>query len=198
MNFDAFPETPQRAFEVWLDEAIGAKVPEPHSMTLSTTDQDGQPDARVLILKNVDDRGWHFAIKADSPKGRQISTNNKVALTFYWPTIGRQIRLRGRANLLPRNECDEDFAARSSGSKIAAMASKQSQPLRDLQELDAQLREALIKAEREKPTSEGWMVYAVDPGTVEFWQASSDRLHQRLNYSWDAVRGSWCKEILWP
>ncbi|KAG8668200.1 hypothetical protein FPOAC2_10042 [Fusarium poae] len=199
-NFDSFPDTPQQAFEAWLDEAIEYGVSEPHAVTLSTTDEDGRPDGRVLILKNVDDRGWHFAIKADSPKGRQISANNNVALTFYWSKIGRQIRLRGRAVSLPRSECDADFAARSTLAKMTAIVSKQSQPMRNPQEMDESLRDGLRRHESKggELSSEGWVVYAVSPDTVEFWQASSDRLHQRLNYSWDAAKSDWVKEALWP
>ncbi|KAL4728133.1 hypothetical protein ACLX1H_004868 [Fusarium chlamydosporum] len=199
-NLGSFPETPHQAFESWLDEAIEHKVPEPHAVTLSTTDHEGRPDARVLILKNVDDRGWHFAIKADSPKGRQISGNNNVALTFYWPKIGRQIRLRGTANSLPREECDKDFSARSTMAKVTAMVSKQSQPLHDAQEIDTRLKEALLEQETQKQeiSSDGWVVYAVSPDTVEFWQASSDRLHQRLQYSRDPVTSCWSKVALWP
>ncbi|KAE8139242.1 hypothetical protein BDV38DRAFT_270090 [Aspergillus pseudotamarii] len=112
VNFANFPDTPQDAFRRWLDEAIMAGVKEPHAMTLATVDEQGYPDARVLILKNVDDRGWHFAVKADSPKAQQLETNGHAALTFYWPQVGRQIRLRGTAMPLPEAECREDFAER--------------------------------------------------------------------------------------
>jgi pyridoxamine 5'-phosphate oxidase len=199
-DFNSFPKTPQQAFEAWLDEAIDYQVPEPHAVTLSTTDQDGRPDARILILKNVDDRGWHFATKADSPKGRQISANNNVALTFYWPKVGRQIRLRGRAIPLPRIECDDDFSARSTTAKVTALISKQSEPLHGPHEIETSLKNGLQrqKDEGEEIGSEGWVVYAVSPDTVEFWQASSDRLHQRLKYSWNPVESSWCMGALWP
>ncbi|KAL6915233.1 hypothetical protein FSHL1_012888 [Fusarium sambucinum] len=199
-DFDSFPDTPQQAFEAWLDEAIESGVPEPHAVTLSTTDQYGRPDARVLILKNVDDRGWHFAIKADSPKGRQISANNNVALTFYWSKIGRQIRLRGRAVSLTRSECDDDFNARSTAAKVIAIVSKQSEPMRNPGEMHASLKDGLLRQESERGelSSEGWVVYAVSPDEVEFWQASSDRVHQRLRYSWDADKSGWSKLALWP
>ncbi|KAE8381308.1 hypothetical protein BDV26DRAFT_278882 [Aspergillus bertholletiae] len=112
VDFDTFPSTPQDAFRRWLDEAIEAGVKEPHAMTLATVDEHGYPDARVLILKNIDDRGWHFAVKADSPKAQQLETNGYAALTFYWPQVGRQIRLRGLARQLSDAECREDFAER--------------------------------------------------------------------------------------
>ncbi|CAG1974068.1 unnamed protein product [Fusarium graminearum] len=199
-DFKLFPNTPHQAFETWLDEAIECGVSEPHAVTLSTIDQDGRPDARILILKNVDDRGWHFATKADSPKGRQISMNNNVALTFYWPGMGRQIRLRGKAVSLSRSECDADFSARSTMAQVTAIVSKQSEPLLDPFELETSLKDGLLRQQNktEELSSEGWVVYAVSPDTIEFWQASSDRLHQRLKYSWDAVESGWCKSALWP
>ncbi|KAI1034945.1 hypothetical protein LB503_011709 [Fusarium chuoi] len=199
-EFSSFPETPHQAFETWLDEAISANVPEPHAVTLSTVDEQGFPDARVLILKNVDHRGWHFAIKATSPKGRQISSNNNVALTFYWPKIGRQIRLRGKASSLSRSECEQDWTARSAMAKITAKVSRQSEPLNDPHELEAKMAEAVKshKIEGQEPSSEGWVVYAVAPQTVEFWQASSDRLHQRLKYNLDPAQSTWSKTALWP
>ncbi len=80
VDLTALPDCPQDTFGLWLAEALNAGVREPHAMTLSTVDADGCPDARILILKNVDDRGWHFAIKANSPKGRQIEANPNVAL----------------------------------------------------------------------------------------------------------------------
>ncbi|KAJ4111490.1 hypothetical protein NW768_011844 [Fusarium equiseti] len=200
MSFGSFPETPQQAFEAWLDEAIAHEVPEPHAVTLSTTDPEGRPDARVLILKSIDHRGWHFAFKAESPKGRQISANNNVALTFYWPKLGRQIRLRGKAKSLPQDECDKDFAARSTKAKVTAMISKQSQALSNPESLEKRLEEALLTHENEEEeiSSEGWVVYAVQPDTVEFWQASNDRLHQRTMYSWDQAIAHWTKTALWP
>ncbi|KAF4922997.1 Pyridoxine/pyridoxamine 5'-phosphate oxidase [Colletotrichum viniferum] len=198
-GFTTFPASPQEAFTRWLQEAVEAGVKEPHAMTLSTVDAQGCPDARVLILKNVDHRGWHFAIKADSPKGHQLSSNGHAALTFYWPDQGRQIRVRGKAYPLPVDESRRDFADRPSSSKVSALASKQSQVLRD----ENQLLQALDVARRtveENPGLflPGWTVYTVDPTTVEFWQGTQSRLHQRLSYSFEAEEGTWVKQTLWP
>ncbi|KAH7143497.1 pyridoxamine 5'-phosphate oxidase [Dactylonectria macrodidyma] len=198
-HLDAMPDTPQEAFSIWLDKAIEEGVTEPHAMTLSTVDENGWPDARVLILKNVDYRGWHFAIKADSPKGQQISNNQHVALTFYWPQQARQIRLRGSAIQLPEKECTEDFTARPASSKISAMASKQSQVLGTSDELQKSLVEAKSILDKD-PTliMPGWKVYAVTPDVVEFWQGKSDRLHERLQYTRTTGNQSWERKALWP
>lgn len=197
--WDAPPPTPQQAFQIWLDDAIANDVEEPHAMTLSTVDEHGCPDARVLILKNVDERGWHFAIKADSPKGRQIAANAQVALTIYWSQLGRQIRIRGTAVALSESECAADFKARPLGSKVSAIASQQSEVLHTSDEL----RDSLVDAQafldgQPDYVAPGWVVYAVLPNSAEFWQGATDRLHKRLRYSGMTQEGVWQTQNLWP
>ncbi|KAH8879112.1 pyridoxamine 5'-phosphate oxidase [Thozetella sp. PMI_491] len=198
VEMDALPDTPHQAFRQWLDDAITENVKEPHAMTVSTVDDLGYPDARVVILKNVDERGWHFAITAASAKGQQIAGNSHVALSFYWPQLGRQIRLRGKAVELPDAECAQDFQARPIGSKTAAVASKQSQVLQNPDELTESLAKAreFLEANPDYVKPE-WRVLAVDPDAAEFWQGSTDRLHKRLQYI-RSEDGKWEKLRLWP
>jgi pyridoxamine 5'-phosphate oxidase len=129
LNLASFPQTPHAAFHDWLRDAIENDIQEAHAMILSTVDENGCPDARVLILKNLDHRGWHFAIKADSPKGRHINNNPAVALNFYWPRLGRQIRIRGETKQLSASECAADFLEKLIGSKIRASEFQQSRIL---------------------------------------------------------------------
>jgi pyridoxamine 5'-phosphate oxidase len=197
-DMGALPDTPQDAFQQWLDDAMAAGVQEPHAMTLSTVDADGFPDARVLILKNVDSRGWHFAIKANSPKGRQLAGNPRAALTFYWPVLGRQIRLRGTAVALSEAECADDFSTRPIGSKISAIASRQSEVLQAPEDLTRSLGEAQTFLEQHPDHVEpGWRVFAVAPEVVEFWQGATSRQHKRLSYVRAGGTG-WEKQTLWP
>lgn len=197
-DFDNFPDNPQDAFKAWLNKAIQASVNEPHAMTVSTVDDQGWPDARILILKDVDNRGWHFSVKSASPKGLQIANNNRVALTFYWPELGRQIRLRGVATRLSDAECLADLDERPLASKISALASKQSQVMADRKDLDTAMAEAKNRVENNPDTvSIDWLVYAVLPDIVEFWQGSPDRLHHRLRYSRDPDDDRWKKQFLW-
>ncbi|KAK4948128.1 hypothetical protein LTR10_013182 [Elasticomyces elasticus] len=197
--FDSLPDIPYQAFEVWISAAIAAGVPEPHAMTVSTVDENGWPDARVLILKNVDERGWHFAVKAGSPKGQQITANPHVALTFYWPQMGRQVRIRGLAVTLPAEECATDFLDRPMASRVSAMASKQSRVLTHPTELQASLEKADSDLHSNPQyVSPEWRVYAVTPDTVEFWQGASDRLHGRLRFARTTEEGFWRRESLWP
>lgn len=197
-NFPGFPSKPQDAFKVWLEEAIAAGVQEPHAMTLSTVDENGYPDARVLILKNVDERGWHFASKAGGPKGTQLSNKGYAALTFYWPEQGRQIRIRGRTEPLSDEECRQDFFDRPPGSRVSALASKQSSVLQSRDELLKAVDEARASLEQAPNQAyDGWKVYAVKPDTVEFWQGTKDRLHERLQYVAQNDE-EWEKHLLWP
>lgn len=198
-NFDTFPETPHEAFKMWFHEAVTAGVREPHSMTISTVDNQGCPDARVLILKNVDSRGWHFAVKADSPKGKQLAENGHAALTFYWPQLARQVRVKGRAIELPEAESALDYQARPFESRVAAVASNQSEVLCDREELTRKLAET--KSIMSKDPLSGvkqWRVYAVAAHAVEFWQGDASRLHKRLQYIHDDDKGQWQKHLLWP
>ncbi|KAF9878768.1 hypothetical protein CkaCkLH20_03668 [Colletotrichum karsti] len=197
-DFDKFPRSPQEAFMMWLKEAIAAEVQEPHAMTLSTVDDYGCPDARVLILKNVDERGWHFAAKAGSPKGVQLVNKGYAALTFYWPEQARQVRLRGKAEQLSDEECLQDFFDRPLGSRVSAMASKQSSKLESRAELlgSVEAVKASFKENPDQPCVD-WKVYAVLPETVEFWQGTADRLHERLQYV-AAGPGQWETQLLWP
>lgn len=198
-EIDKLPDTPQEAFLHWLNDAIEAGVKEPHAMTLSTVDSDGFPDARVLILKNVDERGWHFAIKANSPKGKQLAENPNAALTFYWPALGRQIRLRGQALVLPDVECADDFLTRPEGSKISAMASRQSEILQSQQELARSLNDAhTFLSQNPEYIELGWKVFALQPRSIEFWQGATDRLHKRIIFSKTADKTAWQKQMLWP
>ncbi|KAH0287268.1 pyridoxamine 5'-phosphate oxidase [Aureobasidium namibiae CBS 147.97] len=199
VDLTVLPNTPQEAFHDWLQDAIDNNVKEPHAMTLSTVDEHGCPDARVLILKNVDHRGWHFAIKADSPKGKQIVNNSAVALTFYWSQLGRQIRIRGVAKELSASECAADFLDRPAGSKATALASKQSEVLTDTTTLEHNLQEAKDKIEAQPGyVAPAWKVFAVAPKTVEFWQGATDRMHQRLNYRISEGEGTWDRDIIYP
>ncbi len=197
MTADDAPDTPHALFWQWLQFAVESGVPEPHAMTLSTIGADGHPDARVLILKDLDARGWHFASDATSPKGRQLARNAGAALTFYWPRLGRQVRLRGTATPLGEEAGREDFLARSLPSRAVALLGRQSQPLGSLAEFDERLattRRCLdVAPDIYAPC---WSVYALAPHHVEFWQGDRDRRHLRLSYAQDA--SGWRRQMLWP
>jgi len=191
------PAEPEPLFLEWLQMAIDAGVREPHAMTLSTVDADGHPDARLLILKNVDDHGWHFAITRGSPKGRQISQAANVALTFYWPALGRQVRIRGVAQDMGADVHATDFLARPHGSRAGALLGRQSDVLASDRELEQGLAEQLDRLKQDPQlVSPQWAVHAVRPDTIEFWQGHEQRRHVRLRYRRNGT--AWTTERLWP
>jgi pyridoxamine 5'-phosphate oxidase len=123
LDYSSLPDSPSELFRAWLHSAIASGVPEPHSMTLSTVDDDGAPDARVLILKDqvVDD--WLFASSSTSSKGQQLQAAHRAALTFYWPGLGRQVRVRGRVEPRDAQATTHDFLARGMVARSVALAS---------------------------------------------------------------------------
>jgi pyridoxamine 5'-phosphate oxidase len=192
------PAEPAALFQAWLRAAIDAGIAEPHAMTLATVDASGRPDARVLILKDLDEHGWHFAITRSSPKGQQIAANDQVALTFYWQALGRQVRIRGTARDMGPAARDRDFLARPLGSRAGGLLARQSDVLRGGdEELGQGLERQRRRIELEPGiVAPGWAVYAVQPAEIEFWQGDEQRRHVRLRYRRDAA--AWARERLWP
>lgn len=193
----AAPAEPVGLFTEWLGEALRAGVPEPHAMTLSTAGGDGGPDARVLILKDVGADGWWFASDAGSTKGRDLAARPFAALTFHWPLLGRQVRVRGPVRTAGPERSAADFLARGAGARAEALLGRQSQPLADAAEREAAVAASRARVEREPGlVAPGWTLYAVQPSAVEFWQGDRDRQHTRLRYR--AEGGSWHRQQLWP
>jgi pyridoxamine 5'-phosphate oxidase len=198
-HFDASgaPPHPAELFLRWLEEAIEAKVREPHAMTLSTVDHEGRPTSRVLILKGLGDGRWEFATSRGSRKGKELQACSWAALGFYWSELGRQVRIRGRVLEAGADRSAIDFLARSSGARAEALAGTQSEVLSDPNDLDETLREAEKMIERDPGVvDEEWAVYGLVADEVEFWQAHPERRHVRLRY---LLRdGSWEQSQLWP
>lgn len=177
------PAEPVDLFVPWLREAIEVGVTEPHVMTLSTVDADGRPNARVLILKGVDGDAWHFATTAVSAKGRELETNASAALTFYWPRLGRQVRVVGRVETATPEESAADFLARSPSARAEVLLGRQGQPVTDRARARADLGDAVARIEADPSlVDERWRLYRVIADRVEFFQASPDRWHTRLRY----------------
>lgn len=191
------PDRPGELFLDWLQVAIKANVKEPHAMTISTVDQDGYPDARVLILKNVIDEAFYFASSSESRKGRQLEDNPHVALTFYWPALGRQVRIRGTAADMGNEAGADDFRKRSAGARAVAMTGRQSQELESEEVLDSSIEAQKERIEREPDmVTPHWRLYAVNAREVEFWQGDSGRKHTRIRY--ELQDGQWKQHRLWP
>lgn len=180
--------------QAWLDDAFGAELDDASAATLATVDASGVPDARVVLLRGVDERGVWWFTNRRSAKGEQLAASPSAAIVLHWQALERQVRLRGRVELLPDVESDAYFAARPRGAQLGAWASEQSAPVADRAELDRRADEVEARfAGREVPRPEHWGGYLLRPDVVELWQGRAARLHDRLRYlrsddGWEITR----------
>lgn len=188
---------PLGLFVEWLTDARGHEINDPNAMALSTVDADGLPDSRMVLLKDVDARGFTFYSNADSAKGRQLADRPAAALLFHWKSLRRQVRVRGAIEPVTPAEADAYFASRARESRIGAWASDQSRPLDGRQALEAAVaREASRFEGADVPRPDRWTGWRVVPDSVEFWRDRPFRLHDRLRF--DREGASWTKTRLWP
>lgn len=194
---DSAPGTPLDLFTAWFAEAVAAGQTEPHTMSLATADEAGMPDVRTVMLHGADADGWAFASHSHSRKGRHLAARPYAALGFYWPVLGRQIRVRGPVTAAPSAAGQADLHARSTGALAAALTGRQSQVLGSLGEL-ARASEAAWEQARREPGAPvpSWTLYRLRPDEVEFFQGDERRRHVRLNYR--RTEEGWDQELLWP
>ncbi|TCS93222.1 pyridoxine/pyridoxamine 5'-phosphate oxidase [Hazenella coriacea] len=191
------PQAPHILFGDWFQTALDQGEIEPHAMTLSTIDPNGFPDARVLILKDFDTYGWYFASSSKSKKGLQILQNPKVSLTFYWPVIGRQVRVRGMAVNMGNELSARDFLQRGKVARAIALIGKQSSILDEQDDLEEAVTKQLDQLERNPHQIDPyWTLYRVEAEEVEFWQGDENRKHTRVIYQ--LTENEWVKKQLWP
>ena len=179
---------PITQFERWWDEWIEADPYDAAACVLATADEDGRPAARYVLCRGVDDRGLVFYTNQHSAKARQLAVNPRAALVFGWLEVGRQVRIEGPVSQVDRGEADVYWATRPRGSQIAAWASDQSAALVDRRELDTQFADAVARFGGDpeggppivRPPHWGGFRVAVE--RAEFWQGSTDRLHDRFVY----------------
>jgi pyridoxamine 5'-phosphate oxidase len=168
---------------------LGA-VDEPVSMALATASRDGAPSVRMVLLKEADERGFVFFTNYGSRKGRDLAQNPRAALLFHLP--GRQIRVEGEVARLPADESDAYWALRPAGSRIGAVASRQSEVLGSR----AELARRVAAVAPDPPRPDFWGGFRLAPHTIEFWEHRDDRLHDRVRHRRDGDR--WVSELLYP
>jgi pyridoxamine 5'-phosphate oxidase len=188
---------PIEHFRAWLRDAEAAEPNDPNAMALATVDRAGNPSVRMVLLKDVDERGFVFYTNLGSRKAREIAANSHVALCFHWKSSRRQVRVEGRVEGVADGEADAYFASRPRISQIGAWASKQSQPLEGRFELERRVAWFASRyAIGAVPRPDFWSGYRVRPAMIEFWEDRPFRLHMRRIYRRD--EGTWTSGELYP
>lgn len=184
-------------FRQWFDEAVRAEVHEPNAMFLATATPDAYPSGRVVLLKEVDQRGFVFYTDYRSRKGSELADNPHASLCFFWAELERQVRIVGAVQRVSRAESDEYFQSRPLPSRIGAWTSRQSAVLSSREELEQDLaaNEARF-ADGPVPLPEHWGGFRVVPEEIEFWQGRPSRLHDRIQFRREA--GTWVRRRLSP
>jgi pyridoxamine 5'-phosphate oxidase len=197
LDLEDLADDPVTQWWEWYDQAVDAGCTEPNAMTLATVDDTGAPDARVVLVRGADERGFTFFTNYRSHKGGQLAGRPDAALVFAWLELHRQVRIRGTVEQVEPAESDAYFDSRPRGSQVGAWASPQSQVLRDRAELDARVADVVARyGDDAIPRPAHWGGYRLRPHTVEFWQGRPSRLHDRLRFRLDA--GVWVVERLSP
>jgi len=190
---------PIEQFATWFSTAVNSELPDANAMTLATATPDGRPSARIVLLKEFDQRGFVFFTNYQSDKARELEINPHAALAFYWMPLERQVRIAGRVEKTSRGESEKYFQSRPRGSQLGAWVSHQSEVIDARRILDARLAEMTERFANKNVIDlpPHWGGYRIVPDQMEFWQGRANRLHERFRYTLEA-NGSWKLDRLAP
>ena len=185
LSIEKVDPNPLQQFRTWFYQVQDdGGVDEANAMTLTTVGENDNPRGRVVLLKKYDENGFYFYTNYDSQKGRAISHNPEVCLSFFWPNLERQVIIEGVATKTSESDSTNYFHSRPKGSQLGAIVSAQSQEIADRKTLENRLNALELEYEnKEVPKPENWGGYLVAPKRIEFWQGRSNRLHDRILYT---------------
>lgn len=182
----------------WLTEAEGAEPNDPNAIALSTVDENGMPNARMVLLKDIEDGAFVFYTNYGSAKAGEIDQGGKAAFVMHWKSLRRQIRVRGVVEREAGDKADAYYASRSLPSRLGAWASKQSQPLGSRGELLAEVAKITATKGLHPDRPPFWGGYRIIPTEIEFWADGQHRLHDRFRWSRDGSQSAWKVDRLQP
>ena len=192
-------EEPLRLFAAWFEQAARSEPRDPTAMSLATVDAEGLPNVRMVLMKGFGEAGFVFYTNVDSQKGNELDREQKAALLFHWKSVNRQVRLRGPVERIEDAEADAYFATRPRLTQIGAWASKQSAPLESPHAFEKAIAYYTAKfGLGTVPRPPNWTGYRLRPLLIEFWQERPFRLHDRLEFSREALDAPWRKARLYP
>lgn len=195
---ESLSDDPIKEFEKWFRNAQSSNQPEPNAMTLATTTSNGQPSARIVLLKGVEPEGFVFYTNYLSRKGKEIAENPKGALNFFWVMLEQQIRIEGEIQKISVQESTEYYQQRDRDSRIGAWASPQSTRIENREFLEQKVEEIRLRFSNQEvfPKPDFWGGYILIPHYIEFWQGRASRLHDRIVY--EKQHNQWVKYRIAP
>lgn len=188
------PRDPLRLFEIWFRRALSSRNLDPNAMAVTSVSASGRPSSRMVLLRGLDRKGFSFFTNYRSRKGKDLLRRPNASLLFFWPELGRQVRVEGKVQRVTPRESDEYFKTRPRGSQISAWASHQSEVVAGRKVLESRMRELeKLYQGKDVPRPPHWGGYRLIPSSIEFWSGRRDRLHDRLLYKrtgkvWTRVR----------
>ena len=191
-------ENPVELFKKWFSEADKSEINDPNAVALATSDNENQPNVRMVLLKGLSDKGFVFYTNFNSKKGQEIKKNLKASMCFHWKSLRRQVRIIGRVEEVSSSEADEYYKSRPYKNKIGAWASSQSEKLEKREIFLEKIKEFENKYKDEKsvPRPPHWSGWRLLPSEIEFWLDGEGRIHERLVYFKESDK--WKKKLLYP
>ena len=191
-------DNPFKLFQEWFDLAKKKELNDPNALALATSDKEGNPNVRMVLLKDFNDKGFVFYTNLNSPKSEALLNNPKASMCFHWKSLLRQIRIFGTIESVSDEEANEYYNSRKYGSRIGAWASKQSKILKNREELLLSIEKykAKFPDSDQVPRPEYWSGWRLIPKEIEFWLDGENRIHERLKYK--LKQNKWDKFLLSP